>query len=146
MRTEVQAAVYLITSLLNHRCPSTNNCRVLIHNDVAEVRTTKQVRAGEELWIDYGNDVSRRFRCVGACCTGIVSPPPSPPPPSPPVPVGLKDTEQAAETYALKEVHTAATAATVATAATEVTAVTTGESSVGSSGGAKWWKKHLRSQ
>ncbi|CAK7211955.1 hypothetical protein SBRCBS47491_001299 [Sporothrix bragantina] len=62
-----QAAVYLLTDLINHRCSGFQNCRVSADVGTIAVLALRDIAAGEEVTINYSKDV-KDFQCKGECC------------------------------------------------------------------------------
>ncbi|CAK7270235.1 hypothetical protein SEPCBS119000_003984 [Sporothrix epigloea] len=62
-----QAAVYLLTDLINHRCGGFQNCRVSADVGTISVLALRDIAAGEEVTINYAKDV-KDFQCKGDCC------------------------------------------------------------------------------
>ncbi|CAK7563473.1 MAG: hypothetical protein SEPTF4163_001342 [Sporothrix epigloea] len=62
-----QAAVYLLTDLINHRCGGFQNCRVSADVGTISVLALRDIAAGEEVTINYCKDV-KDFQCKGECC------------------------------------------------------------------------------
>ncbi|CAK7214261.1 hypothetical protein SCUCBS95973_002078 [Sporothrix curviconia] len=62
-----QAAVYLLTDLINHRCGGFQNCRVSADVGTIAVLALRDIAAGEEVTINYSKDV-KDFQCKGECC------------------------------------------------------------------------------
>ncbi|EPE08891.1 set domain containing protein [Ophiostoma piceae UAMH 11346] len=62
-----QAAVYLLTDLINHRCNRLNNCRVKTMLGKVSLVAEKTIQPGEEITIDYNKDV-KDFVCRAECC------------------------------------------------------------------------------
>lgn len=62
-----QAAVYLLTDLLNHRCSPCQNCRVQTRIGFASVIAERDIAPGEEVTINY-NKAVKDFECKGECC------------------------------------------------------------------------------
>ena len=62
-----QAGVYLLTGLINHRCPGHFNCRVVTSVDEVKLIAERNIADGEELTINYQKD-KRDFSCRGPCC------------------------------------------------------------------------------
>ncbi|CAK7270123.1 hypothetical protein SEPCBS57363_003944 [Sporothrix epigloea] len=62
-----QAAVYLLTDLINHRCGGFQNCRVSADVGTISVLALRDIAAGEEVTINYCKDV-KDFQCMGECC------------------------------------------------------------------------------
>jgi len=62
-----QAGVYLLTGLINHRCPGHFNCRVATTVDEVKLIAERNIACGEELTINYQKD-KRDFSCRGPCC------------------------------------------------------------------------------
>jgi hypothetical protein len=47
------AAIFCLTSLINHNCSGHHNCKIRISLGRVEVRANKQIKASEELTLDY---------------------------------------------------------------------------------------------
>ncbi len=62
-----QAGVYLLTGLVNHRCPGFFNCRVVAGIDEIKLVAERDIAPGEELTINYGK-AKKDFSCRGPCC------------------------------------------------------------------------------
>ncbi len=62
-----QAAVFLLTGLVNHRCRGFFNCRVISDMDGIRLVAERHIAPGEELTIDYGKS-TKGFSCRGPCC------------------------------------------------------------------------------
>ncbi len=62
-----QAAVYLLTDLINHRCVGFQNCRVAAEVGTIAVVALRDIAVGEEVTINYSKDV-KDFQCKGECC------------------------------------------------------------------------------
>ncbi|OAA60954.1 set domain containing protein [Niveomyces insectorum RCEF 264] len=62
-----QAAVYLLTDLINHRCAGFQNCRVAAEIGTIAVVALRDIAAGEEVTINYSKNV-KDFQCKGECC------------------------------------------------------------------------------
>ena len=62
-----QAAVYLLTDLINHRCHKQNNCRVKTTLGKVSLVAEKTIQPGDEITIDYNKDV-KDFVCRAECC------------------------------------------------------------------------------
>lgn len=68
-----QAAVYLLTDLINHRCKRTNNCKVRTALGKVSLVAEKKIQPGEEITIDYLKEY-KDFVCRAECC--VVPPTP----------------------------------------------------------------------